>query len=95
MEGRYVAISYNYEADLFIFRFLKEEPRTKILFPILDEFPWQISLRNLGSHICGGSIINENQVITAAHCVEGGLPILDSVIILYNSFYDLLIIMPT
>ena len=46
-----------------------------------DEFPWQISLRNLGSHICGGSIINENQVITAAHCVEGGAPILDSVII--------------
>merc|ERR1711997_592064 len=44
------------------------------------EFPWQISLRNLGSHICGGSIINKNQVITAAHCVQGALPILDSVI---------------
>ena len=47
-------------------------------FPV-DEFPWQISLRNLGSHICGGSIINANQVITAAHCVEGQLPLLDSV----------------
>merc|ERR1712055_361449 len=44
------------------------------------EFPWQISLRNLGSHICGGSIINRNQVITAAHCVQGALPALDSVI---------------
>merc|ERR1711887_124050 len=44
------------------------------------EFPWQISLRNLGSHICGGSIINEMQVITAAHCVAGALPILDTVI---------------
>merc|ERR1711900_25908 len=44
------------------------------------EFPWQISLRNLGSHICGGSIINKNQVITAAHCVEGALPALDSVV---------------
>merc|ERR1711936_1158801 len=44
------------------------------------EFPWQISLRNLGSHICGGSIINKNQVITAAHCVQGALPIFDSVI---------------
>ena len=44
-----------------------------------DEFPWQISLRNLGSHICGGSIINENQVITAVHCVEGALPIMDTV----------------
>merc|ERR1712098_829199 len=30
------------------------------------EFPWQISLRNLGSHICGGSIINKNQVITVS-----------------------------
>merc|ERR1711982_259036 len=44
------------------------------------EFPWQISLRNLGSHICGGSIINQNQVITAAHCVEGALPVMDSVV---------------
>ena len=44
-----------------------------------DEFPWQISLRNLGSHICGGSIVNKNQVITAAHCVEGAAPIFDSV----------------
>lgn len=49
----------------------------------LDAFPWQISLRSLGMHHCGGSIINENQVMTAAHCVEGaaGVPAFDSVII--------------
>jgi len=35
-------------------------------------YPWQISLTySGGSHICGGSIINEKQVICAAHCVEG------------------------
>merc|ERR1719516_602775 len=43
-------------------------------------FPWQISLRSLGSHTCGGAIINQNQVLTAAHCVEGFLPVLDKVI---------------
>ena len=39
---------------------------------ISDAYPWQISLTySGGSHICGGSIINEKQVICAAHCVEG------------------------
>ena len=39
-------------------------------FIFTDEFPWQISIKNLGQHICGGSIISKNQVITAAHCIE-------------------------
>ena len=33
-------------------------------------YPWQVSFRQLGQHICGGTIINEKQVLTAAHCVE-------------------------
>lgn len=34
-------------------------------------WPWQIALFERDRFICGGSIVNERWVVTAAHCVEG------------------------
>lgn len=33
-------------------------------------FPWVVSIRWRGIHYCGGSILNENYVLTAGHCSD-------------------------
>jgi secreted trypsin-like serine protease len=35
------------------------------------DFPFIVSMQRSGSHICGGSLLNANTVLTAAHCAEG------------------------
>jgi trypsin len=35
------------------------------------DFPFIVSLQRSGSHFCGGTLLNANTVLTAAHCAVG------------------------
>ncbi|XP_012940643.1 serine protease hepsin [Aplysia californica] len=37
----------------------------------MGSWPWTVMLLELGSQVCGGAILSENLVLTAAHCFEG------------------------
>lgn len=59
------------------------------------QFPHQVSLKYYNKHTCGGSILNEKWILTAAHCINPRIPLafvyvtVGSIHLMQGEMYDI------
>ena len=53
---------------------------------LFSNWDWIVSIRSLNDHFCGGSVLNEWYIITAAHCLEDAINIKSRIRICAGTF---------
>lgn len=67
---------YSFTSSVFLGVFRECGTRSKLPRIIggteatLGRWPWQVALYHNSKHVCGGSIITSQWIVTAAHCVH-------------------------
>ena len=57
----------------------------------VNSWPWQAMLVNsYGSQFCGGSLVDADWVVTAAHCVNGKSPSSIKIRCYYSPYFGLM-----